>query len=72
MKSMEIKSLIISLLSEVLYPKKTMSAHSGVPSEILCRARDYIVGLLRYFTKLIGILSTVTINFFIDVVLHSK
>ena len=29
--------------SEVLYPKDTFSAHSGVPAEPLCRGRDYIM-----------------------------
>lgn len=29
--------------SEILYPKDTFSSHSGVSSEILCRARNYVV-----------------------------
>lgn len=29
--------------SEILYPNNTHSAISGVPSEIMCRARDYVV-----------------------------
>lgn len=29
--------------SEVLYPDNTFSATSGVPAELMCRARDYIV-----------------------------
>ncbi|CAG9770968.1 unnamed protein product [Ceutorhynchus assimilis] len=34
--------------SEVLYPDNTFSAISGVPAELMCRARDYILYL---FTK---------------------
>ncbi|XP_050301715.1 DNA-directed RNA polymerase III subunit RPC5 [Anthonomus grandis grandis] len=34
--------------SEVLYPENTFSATSGVPAELMCRARDYILYL---FTK---------------------
>lgn len=34
--------------SEVLYPPNTLSAISGVPSEHMCRARDYVLYL---FTK---------------------
>ncbi|XP_066258647.1 DNA-directed RNA polymerase III subunit RPC5 [Euwallacea similis] len=34
--------------SEVLYPEETFSAISGVPAELMCRARDYIMYL---FTK---------------------
>lgn len=30
--------------SEVLYPSNTFSATSGVPAELMCRARDYVVG----------------------------
>ena len=29
--------------SELVYPKDTMSAHSGIPEFLMCRARDYIV-----------------------------
>ncbi|XP_001600399.1 DNA-directed RNA polymerase III subunit RPC5 [Nasonia vitripennis] len=29
--------------SELIYPKDTMSAHSGIPAELMCRARDYIL-----------------------------
>ncbi|XP_074653463.1 DNA-directed RNA polymerase III subunit RPC5-like [Tubulanus polymorphus] len=29
--------------SEILYPKDTCSAHSGIPAEVLCRGRDYVV-----------------------------
>lgn len=31
--------------SEVLFPKDTLSAVSGVPAEVMCRARDYVVSL---------------------------
>ncbi|CAG9812467.1 unnamed protein product, partial [Phaedon cochleariae] len=34
--------------SEVLYPKNSFSATSGVPAELMCRARDYVLYL---FTK---------------------
>ncbi|XP_051530386.1 DNA-directed RNA polymerase III subunit RPC5-like [Myxocyprinus asiaticus] len=29
--------------SDVLYPKNTCSSHSGVPAEVLCRGRDFVV-----------------------------
>ncbi|CAI5658485.1 DNA-directed RNA polymerase III subunit RPC5 [Oreochromis niloticus] len=29
--------------SDVLYPKNTFSAHSGVPAEVLCRGRDFVM-----------------------------
>uniref|UniRef100_W5LAF0 Polymerase (RNA) III (DNA directed) polypeptide E n=1 Tax=Astyanax mexicanus TaxID=7994 RepID=W5LAF0_ASTMX len=29
--------------SDVLYPKSTCSPHSGVPAEVLCRGRDFVV-----------------------------
>lgn len=29
--------------SDVLYPKDTFSSISGVPANIMCRARDYVV-----------------------------
>lgn len=29
--------------SDVLYPKDTSSPHSGVPAEVLCRGRDFVV-----------------------------
>uniref|UniRef100_A0A1A7WX30 Polymerase (RNA) III (DNA directed) polypeptide E n=1 Tax=Iconisemion striatum TaxID=60296 RepID=A0A1A7WX30_9TELE len=29
--------------SDVLYPKNTCSAHSGVPAEVLCRGRDFVI-----------------------------
>ncbi|XP_054899176.1 DNA-directed RNA polymerase III subunit RPC5 [Poeciliopsis prolifica] len=29
--------------SDVLYPKNTCSAHSGVPAEVLCRGRDFVM-----------------------------
>lgn len=34
--------------SEVLYPANTFSATSGVPAELMCRARDYVVSLLFF------------------------
>lgn len=34
--------------SDVLYPPKTLSAVSGVPADLMCRARDYV---LLLFTK---------------------
>lgn len=35
--------------SEVLFPKDTFSAVSGVPAEVMCRARDYVVSSFRLF-----------------------
>ncbi|XP_043085958.1 DNA-directed RNA polymerase III subunit RPC5 [Puntigrus tetrazona] len=29
--------------SDVLYPKSTCSSHSGVPAEVLCRGRDFVM-----------------------------
>lgn len=29
--------------SELVYPKDKTSAHNGINSELMCRARDYIV-----------------------------
>lgn len=29
--------------SELLYPTNTFSATNGVPSELMCRSRDYVV-----------------------------
>lgn len=29
--------------SELLYPKDTVSTESGIPAELMCKARDYIV-----------------------------
>ncbi|XP_064644634.1 DNA-directed RNA polymerase III subunit RPC5-like isoform X1 [Lineus longissimus] len=29
--------------SEILYPKDTCSPHSGIPAEVLCRGRDYVM-----------------------------
>lgn len=31
--------------SEILYPEATFSSISGVPAEIMCKARDYVVSL---------------------------
>ncbi|KAG8145640.1 putative DNA-directed RNA polymerase 3 subunit RPC5-like protein [Naja naja] len=30
--------------SDILYPKETSSPHSGVPAEVLCRGRDFVLG----------------------------
>ncbi|XP_011372744.1 DNA-directed RNA polymerase III subunit RPC5 [Pteropus vampyrus] len=32
--------------SDILYPKDTSSPHSGVPAEVLCRGRDFVVRLV--------------------------
>ncbi|XP_014226289.1 DNA-directed RNA polymerase III subunit RPC5-like [Trichogramma pretiosum] len=29
--------------SELIYPKDAVSSHSGIPAELMCRARDYIL-----------------------------
>lgn len=34
---------LLSSSSDVLYPKNTCSPHSGVPAEVLCRGRDFVV-----------------------------
>lgn len=34
--------------SEVLYPDKTFSATSGVPAELMCRTRDYVVSFVSH------------------------
>lgn len=38
--------------SEVLYPANSFSATSGVPAELMCRARDYVVGII-FFKRLV-------------------
>lgn len=40
--------------SEVLYPANTFSATSGVPAELMCRARDYIVCIFNLIKLLIS------------------
>lgn len=37
------KTLRFVSSSDVLYPKNTCSSHSGVPAELLCRGRDFVV-----------------------------
>lgn len=32
--------------SEILFPNNTFSAISGVPADLMCRARDYIVSII--------------------------
>ncbi|XP_048508033.1 DNA-directed RNA polymerase III subunit RPC5 isoform X2 [Athalia rosae] len=29
--------------SELVYPKDTVSAHNGIPTDLMCRARDYVL-----------------------------
>lgn len=31
--------------SELIYPKDTISSHSGIAAELMCRARDYVVSI---------------------------
>lgn len=31
--------------SEILYPQGTFSSTSGVPADLMCRARDYVVSI---------------------------
>lgn len=38
----------LSSLSDVLYPKNSCSPHSGVPAEVLCRGRDFVVSRTVY------------------------
>ncbi len=33
-------------VSDVLYPKNSCSSHSGVPAEVLCRGRDFVVSFI--------------------------
>lgn len=37
--------LFFLINSDVLYPKDTSSPHSGVPAEVLCRGRDFVVSI---------------------------
>lgn len=39
-----------TVLSEILYPAGSISGTNGVPAELMCRARDYIVNMpkLKY------------------------
>lgn len=39
--------------SELIYPKETMSAHSGIPADLMCRARDYVVRTFFLIPKII-------------------
>lgn len=32
-----------TVLSEILYPTGTLSGTNGVPADLMCRARDYVV-----------------------------
>lgn len=32
--------------SELLYPKDSISSHNGIPAELMCRARDYVVSVM--------------------------
>lgn len=32
-----------TVLSEILYPEKSLSGTNGVPADLMCRARDYVV-----------------------------
>lgn len=34
--------------SELIYPKDTISSHSGVAADLMCRARDYIVSQTNF------------------------
>lgn len=53
----ESSHLLLLPHSDVLYPKNTCSPHSGVPAEVLCRGRDFVVRCCCYtccaFTYLI-------------------
>lgn len=31
--------------SELIYPKESTSSENGVPGEVMCKARDYIVSV---------------------------
>lgn len=34
--------------SELLYPKDSISSQNGIPAELMCRARDYIVSIVFF------------------------
>lgn len=36
------------VLSEILYPAESVSSIHGVPAELMCRARDYIVSIVLH------------------------
>lgn len=44
--------------SEILYPQGTFSGVSGVPADIMCRARDYVVSNWVFKNKIF----TLTLN----------
>lgn len=38
-----------TVLSEILYPDGSVSAINGVPAELMCRARDYVVSISYHY-----------------------
>lgn len=40
-----------TILSEILYPDGSVSAINGVPAELMCRARDYVVSIKQLTSK---------------------
>lgn len=38
--------------SDILYPKDSSSPHSGVPAEVLCRGRDFVVSAWAFWPSL--------------------
>lgn len=39
-----------TVLSEILYPSGTLSGTNGVPADLMCRARDYVVSVMAQFS----------------------
>lgn len=46
--------------SDILYPKDTASSISGVPAELMCQGRDYIVSWKQFLYKQCGAPQTYT------------
>lgn len=40
--------------SDIIYPQGTLSSTSGVPADVMCRARDYAVSKRSYSSKILG------------------
>lgn len=38
-------SYLCLFASDILYPKDSSSPHSGMPAEVLCRGRDFVVSI---------------------------
>lgn len=62
--------------SDVLYPKNTCSAHSGVSAEVLCRGRDFVVSCYPSFFKSFCLITQnkfyFVVLFSLDVEIHTR